>query len=1421
MKINLQYKAGDDVKRLTSNRQAGGRSVPVPGRSKVGMTRGMDFSSFAQQPTLLRPGRAHSERGIALVITLILLSVTLVMAIAFLAISRREAGSVVTSTDTVTARLAADAALANAQAQIIASVLATQNPYNPGLLVSTNFVNGFGFVAGVADPTNVNYNYLSTGGALSSPQFVQNVANLLYLPRAPVFVPNPTNTIASSDFRYYLDLNRNGQFEDTGADVPNVDYLGNTNGFAPQIGDPQWVGVLERPDVPHGPNNKFVSRYAFVAVPADGSLDLNAIHNQALHGNGASPSPVNPPPVGDVFLRNQGVGSWEINLAAFLADLNTNQWDPPTIENLANNPYQYIPPPSVGGNKGVAFEDALALLAHRYANDYASLPFASAILSATTLPGTADLFPFGSVMSSTATPFYNNNLNNRWPAGDNTNHFFAPSTDLFDPNKTALGVLPAQVAAGNDFSGHLLTAGNGVSTYDRYTFYRMLAQLGTDSAPAQNQVNLNYSNAAASFALANVASGILLSGVQLTGIAYFANAQTNLVPWQPLQFFSIAADRLLREYSTAWFQSNPTNYLITYYGFTPTWYVDGTGYGVTNVSGSGMTNQIPSFGITNIPVLVNGQFAYTPAVQRVLQLAANIYDATTNKTFAFGQNYPSVFRPVFYKISSGSFTNVSIVGYQDITTFFEQVGGLSAASPALDVPLDVNSLPNGYTPPRPLIVNQIQGNVYGVPWIIGAKKGFPNFNEFSMQDVVKVTRKLQVSRPNTNSPPNATNQMYVISITNSMGVEFWNSYTNGYTNLAQQVQVVVNDNLTMQMALTNGTVLLADGFPMTRSLIFNPLTSLNIWPSNSFLVPFATNFMFLADSAYNSASPSFSYVGNNPPIFQAITPSFPVLPQILLEVTNHLQAFILDNNHVIDYVQFSGPGSTRNITLEFQNTNTTAVGSGTAPYYTNLVWSTVPDKSGLPLGISTQIGISDGSIPLNTKFWNDPRAALQIAGFLHFLNPLYALPAGMSDIYSNRLAVQAPYTPAAITYEYDTYQANDPLVHYLKSDLSYSGYDPNNNSLLQTGIHQEPANTANFPVLPGLGKVNARYQPWGATPPGGQAGISQASYDENPYNLSFKDPLVKQSDNWDFPNFKLPTVGWLGRVHRGTPWQTVYMKASDILTEPNPKNPGLGNVGTNTWAVWTSDANQYDAVNAAPIQDRLLFDNFSTALNDNATRGQLSVNQDHLAAWSAVLSGVVALTNSTAFPQFKQFQPLTNGSLTIDPAGPLGVGSRVGQLVTNINNMRAQFKNPDGLTGVFEHVGDILSTLQLTEQSPFLNWNNANQQQSGISDEVYEWLPQQTMSLLRVPGTPQSPMRYVIYSYGQTLKPAPNGVVTGGPNLANGVSPFGMVTNYQVVAETATRTVVRLTPVITANPNGTLNTNYSSKIEQFNVLPPD
>src|SRR3954462_13170346 len=74
--------------------------------------------------------RRASRQGMALVITLIMLSVTLIMAIAFLAVSRRERISVGTSTDTTVARFATDTGLAAAESQILANVLSTNTALN-------------------------------------------------------------------------------------------------------------------------------------------------------------------------------------------------------------------------------------------------------------------------------------------------------------------------------------------------------------------------------------------------------------------------------------------------------------------------------------------------------------------------------------------------------------------------------------------------------------------------------------------------------------------------------------------------------------------------------------------------------------------------------------------------------------------------------------------------------------------------------------------------------------------------------------------------------------------------------------------------------------------------------------------------------------------------------------------------------------------------------------------------------------------------------------------------------------------------------------------------------------------------------------------------------------------------------------------
>ncbi|MDD5139468.1 MAG: hypothetical protein PHY43_04300 [Verrucomicrobiales bacterium] len=1293
------------------------------------------------QTSGLRP--PSSEQGIALVITLILLSVTLFMAVAFLAISRRERGSVLTETDNVTARLAAGSALAHAEAQILATVLQTTNPYNFSLTVSTNYQNASGYFVGVQNPTNVNYDYLNGGGNLAPADFLQNVANLLYSPRAPVFAYD--RTTGTNEFRFYLDLNRNRQFDANGL-VDETNSLNQPTGaILSETGDPEWIGVLERPDAPHGPNNKFLSRYAFIALPAGNTLDLNAIHNQAFNQNlGAA----------DGYFRNQGGGSWEINLAAFLADLNTNEWDTTAA------PYQYLQPGFA--NNGFAFQDAFSLLNFRYNNK--SLPWASTLFingAAALASGPVDIFPFGPAMTTTAAPFYNyGSMNNSWPGADNTNHFFALASDLFDPAKGSI-----------QFTNHLSNAGAGVSTYDRYTFYRMLAQLGTDSAPETGKMNLNYDNLDPFF-----------NGFPNTNGTV---SVTNFAAWTPIAFFTNAADRMLRAYTTKWFQTSPSNYLATYYGITDYNYYhqdsfgniitnDPTALGLTNVPFFGMTNQIPAFGMMDIPVLVNGKFVYSSAVQRVLQLAANIYDATTNSF------YPSVFRPLI----SRSGTNVYITSYTNVVS----VDG--ANDPQLSQPFDVATI--AALPPGIIIAN-VPDNIYGVPWIIGAKKGFPNFNEFCMESSVQVTRKLEFNR-NTNTIPASgytTNQMYSMAITNYYGLECWNSYFNktNYTGQSgQSGPVVIAVRNLMSMTLTNQSPYATPNtYARTIQTTNNPSYLLNSWPSNLFVVPLNTNAAFFAFT-----NPVFAYKYNQFGSTSNFLDSgiFP-LPQFGFVVTNYLQVAIIDNSdpnlpagfgHIVDYVQLGPLTGSRDINREIADLTTTGLWS------TNLV-GVAP--STLPQGVVNQYYTSrDGKIPAE-DFGEGRWATAQVPGlpagissspqaeqvyFRAFFSARNTANYGGLYTVTNLLAsMQAPYTPTRTRVQRLTWQANDPLVHYLGSDLIDLADDPNVQHVVDW-----PAN---------LGSLNNRYMPWGGNPnhkP--NPNTPDAPGTATAWNMALKDPLVSSSDYWDFPTFKLPSVGWLGRVHRGTPWQTVYLKASNILKTGN---------GTNVWKYWTGNYNTGDAINAGPLQDRLLFDLFTTALNDNATRGQLPINvaandannpAAGLAAWSAVFSGIVVPTNSNGI-----------NPIMIDPAGANTAISPLYAIVTNINYMRAHFTNTDGVVGSFEHVGDILSVSKLAQASPFLAGVSTNI----VTDALMEWLPQQTLSLLRVADQP----RFVIYSYGQTLTPAPNGVVTSG-----GAAYSGMITNYQVTAETVTRSVVR----IEGAP-----TNAHAVVESYNILPPD
>jgi len=1259
----------------------------------------------AQGPALFR---AASSSGVALVITLIMLAVITFMAVTFLVLSNRERGSVTTATDQLVSHFAADTALERAKVELMAPILVFTNDQAFNLMVSTNYINPAGFVSGVGSYTNVNF-------TASGNDSLINLTNLFYNPRPPVFIV--TNKLTgASDFRFYLDLNRNGMFEPNGY-WPDINssgrYTGTTN-FV--VGDPEWIGVLEHPQWPHSANNKFVSRYAYLVVPSSKTLDLNYLHNYAKNFNPTLP--VTSVYSGDGFMRNEGVGTWEINLAALLTDLNTNIWYAPNASQ--RQAYSYLT--NLRANSGWAFVDALSILRYRYAANYKSL--------APGWPGFVrdgiNEYSAGPLMTSTRLPA-DLDVTAPWPGSDNTNHFFS-AQELFDPAKVAIGV------SDTNFVDRLTSAGKKGSSYDRYTFYRMLAQLGVESsAPFENKMNINYRN---------VTNGMVVAGME-----------TNMIPWSPLEFFTNAADRMLRV------------------------------QGFTGLSSS----YIPVYPVNY----------YTPAVHRIFQAAANVFEATTNTL------YPCIYRPMFKLVNA---TNYVIAGFELVNGPDDRQTTPVTAYQAL--PLDLN---NPADRQRVNSSTPTALNFYGVPWVIGAKKGFPNLNAVAVQSVSQITRKLQVSRPQGSAAAKPawsqyhTRQMVILDVSNSVAVEVWNSYSNSYPRpVSVRAEGVTQGTLTNTLGFKTGfTFRLGSPLQLGNGLtnfLANGWAGTGLSPAGSaarpakagsFVVPLLTNCVVLSNT-FSVGSQVFQPSGSSVTDWNYCPQDAFPNPGWVLDVTNNIRCIVFDGGvsggRVVDYVQLAGLNTYRDLSAEMATPNN-ALGM-TGLWSTNLVSYLLGAGRLIPQGVVDQLEVSLGNQPSSDDLWAQnsnplqPTRSDQIRAFQNFIYGSYVTNLG---------PVQVPFTPTAKYEQLINWQANDPLVHYLASDLNYSL----SGNQIQKVV--PPNGPTNMPALTsGFFRLTDRYAPWGGAP------------GKDPDNLSFntaiKDPQIRRSDDWDFPTNKFPNVGWLGRVHRGTPWQTVYLKAEDIAKAATFKN----------WQDWCGSGNATIARNMAPVTDRHLFDVFTTASAPNATRGQLSVNQTNLAAWSAVLSGVIVLTNdsssSTLYP------------MVVNPAGIYdNAASNLPPVAQIVRGIVTTLGNTNGTVGpvfanqAFHNLGDILATPQLTDLSPFINTSSLGTPGAGgLSDEVIERLPQQILSLLSLSHSP----RFVVYAYGQTLHPAERSIVTSGPFA-------GLCTNYQVTAEAALRAVVRMegSPDVRytqASPDPFGN-YYPPRLvlEQFNPLPPD
>jgi hypothetical protein len=715
-----------------------------------------------------------------------------------------------------------------------------------------------------------------------------------------------------------------------------------------------------------------------------------------------------------------------------------------------------------------------------------------------------------------------------------------------------------------------------------------------------------------------------------------------------------------------------------------------------------------SFGVTNIPVCSNGVFVYSPAVQRILQLSANVYDASNTNFF------PAVFRPVFWVTNESGYTNVYVNGYEDVSQYSSN-NTLTIGLPPLDPPVDVTS---------PLLASDAPltnyyGNVYGVPWIIGAKKGLPNFNQLYMYEVVQITRKLEVTRRSTNSSSAGytsydTNQMYVLSITNNLGISFWNSYSNNYP---RPLTVYALDRI--QTILTNG----ANAWVGNACFVI-PSVTINPWPGSQWGAPgmalpgntpnipvgsfYYTNwsFAFLPESVYRFVTATFVPISSNMAWETNLAPcELPPLPPFELMITNSLQAYILDGNNVIDYVQLSGPIDNTSVNQVLADPDYPDPTGRRYQWSTNLYQASSP----LTYGVYNQLEVSANYQDANNiagNSWIRPPGMppymqstpeAESAFFIGFFVPDFQFN---SQTYTNSQgSVQAPYTPTRTVYNYILWQANDPLVHYLASDLNYVnpgliGWKQNDNPSIPLPVASQ--NT-----------LGPRFQPWGLNRQ--MAGL--AGVDTNAYNLAFKDPLIWCPDNWNFPTNLLASLGGLGQVHRGTPWQTVYLKASGV--------------DTNTWVNWTGNTNLYDAIIMAPANDWRLAGLLISLLNTNDATKLVSVNDPNIADWLNVLNGLTVYSNSVAYPfpsyttapQFDTYVIASNSPQTLVVAN-------------GIAQVRAIQPNQ-----LFNFIGDILATLELTENSPWLNTNSSsrilNQLQYGITDAAYEAIPAQLLLLLR------------------------------------------------------------------------------------------
>ena len=703
----------------------------------------------------------------------------------------------------------------------------------------------------------------------------------------------------------------------------------------------------------------------------------------------------------------------------------------------------------------------------------------------------------------------------------------------------------------------------------------------------------------------------------------------------------------------------------------------------TNLATRLLKSQGYSYDAGSIPVYTNGVFAFSPDTHRLLQVAANIYDASTNRTDRGGPEFPflpSVFRPVFKIVGS----NVFIGNWVEVT------GGTAWTN-----------TPRIITNPDVAVTVQPDDNLFDVPWIIGVKKGFPNFNEFSLRSVASITRRLLLEKSVPSPRPIRTNQMFLVGVSNLFAFEAWNSYPSNYS---RDVEIIAINYITAELCFTNDATLDSRSGRLTTNYVLSIATNIpaGVWSGagnvpdapepNSFVIPYRTNLTFLPDSIYRASSglsPFFTTstnIGTGLRAGYEVSGLFPI-PEFHFSITNRIRFYMVDGatGRLVDYLCLGELGAQRNLSAELVEESDVSGSFGL--WSTNRVGGT--GLSIPPAGVMNQIQISLGNQDIGD--WrnngvNQPSGSarnLVIDSFRAFCGLAPIFHSG--TINTNLLAV-APFTPTRRTSQILSWQANDPLVHSLAANLGRPA--------LGSGLYLE------MPFGPlgatdNVGMLNYRFEPW-----------SEAlGYPGTQLNPLLKDPIIRRPADWPDGNFGPLSLAWLGQVHRGTPWQSIYLKS--------------GAVDPNLWTNWLGNWPYTAAFNSRPVADWEVVSEIARILNTNHPQFLLSANSPDTNQWSTILAGMSVLTNtaSDASLNFGGVPPASQ--LVTDPDSPQSQA---------ISAAIRQFQQ---VAGPLQSPGDLLSVAELSLTSPWLNRSSEIQLARGITDEAYEKIPSQLLSLLR------------------------------------------------------------------------------------------